>query len=119
MLALRYPSYEVIIINDGSKDDTLQILIDEFRLYRSGRTADGTLESKASRAIYESRDPLQRAGSDPTMTSSRFSFTRALAAGATPILPWRTRRTPFFIRESASMLSCTAPSAEASKSQRE
>ena len=59
MLALRYPNHEVIIINDGSKDDTLAILIEEFHLYRSGRTADGTLTSKPIRAIYESRDPIR------------------------------------------------------------
>lgn len=59
MLALRYPNHEVIIINDGSKDETLQILIEEFHLYRSGRTPDGTLTSKAVKAIYESRDPIR------------------------------------------------------------
>jgi cellulose synthase/poly-beta-1,6-N-acetylglucosamine synthase-like glycosyltransferase len=58
MLALRYPHHEVIVVNDGSKDGTLQILIDEFRLYRSGRTPAGTLPSKPIRAIYESRDPI-------------------------------------------------------------
>lgn len=59
MLALRYPNHEVIVINDGSKDDTLKILIEEFRLYRSGRTPDGTIESKPIKAIYESRDPVR------------------------------------------------------------
>lgn len=58
MLALHYPDHEVIVINDGSKDETLQILIDEFKLYRSGRTPDGTLPTKPIRAIYESRDPI-------------------------------------------------------------
>ena len=32
LLNLDYPNYEVIIVNDGSTDDTLQILIDEFQL---------------------------------------------------------------------------------------
>ena len=59
MLSLRYPQHEVIVINDGSTDDTLQILIDEFKLYRSGRTAGASLPSKTVRAIYESRDPLR------------------------------------------------------------
>ncbi len=59
MLALHYPNHEVIVINDGSKDETLQILIDEFKLYRSGRTPDGTLPTKPVRAIYESRDPIR------------------------------------------------------------
>lgn len=32
LLALNYPRYEVVVINDGSKDETLQVLIDEFQL---------------------------------------------------------------------------------------
>jgi cellulose synthase/poly-beta-1,6-N-acetylglucosamine synthase-like glycosyltransferase len=59
MLGLRYPNHEVIVINDGSKDDTLQVLIDSFRLYRSGRTPTGSLPTKPIRAIYESRDPIR------------------------------------------------------------
>jgi cellulose synthase/poly-beta-1,6-N-acetylglucosamine synthase-like glycosyltransferase len=59
MLGLRYSNHEVIVINDGSKDDTLQVLIDEFRLYRSGRTPAGDLPSAAIRGVYESRDPIR------------------------------------------------------------
>jgi biofilm PGA synthesis N-glycosyltransferase PgaC len=33
LLSLNYPDYEVIVINDGSKDSTLKVLIDEFQLY--------------------------------------------------------------------------------------
>lgn len=58
MLGLRYPDHEVIVINDGSKDDTLKILIEEFKLYRSGRAPSGNLAHKPIRAIYESRDPI-------------------------------------------------------------
>jgi cellulose synthase/poly-beta-1,6-N-acetylglucosamine synthase-like glycosyltransferase len=59
MLGLRYPNHEVIVINDGSKDDTLKILIEEFKLYRSGRRPSGTLPHKPVRVIYESRDPIR------------------------------------------------------------
>jgi cellulose synthase/poly-beta-1,6-N-acetylglucosamine synthase-like glycosyltransferase len=59
MLGLRYPNHEVIVINDGSKDDTLAVLIEEFKLYRSGRMPTGTLAHKPIRAIYESREPLR------------------------------------------------------------
>ena len=59
MLALSYPEHEVIVINDGSKDDTLAILIDEFKLYRSGRKPSGTIPTKPIRAIYESRMPIR------------------------------------------------------------
>lgn len=59
MLALRYPNHEVIVVNDGSKDETLKILIDEFKLYRSGRIPLGSLAHKSIRAVYESRDPIR------------------------------------------------------------
>lgn len=59
MLALRYPNHEVIVVNDGSKDDTLKVLIDEFKLYRSGRIPAGVLSYEAIHAVYESRDPIR------------------------------------------------------------
>lgn len=59
MLALSYPEHEVVVINDGSKDDTLAVLIDEFKLYRSGRRPSGTIPTKPIRAIYESRMPIR------------------------------------------------------------
>jgi len=59
MLALRYPNHEVIVVNDGSKDDTLKILIDEFKLYRSGRVPLAALPHMPVRSIYESRDPIR------------------------------------------------------------
>jgi cellulose synthase/poly-beta-1,6-N-acetylglucosamine synthase-like glycosyltransferase len=58
-LNLRYPDHEVIIVNDGSKDKTLSILIEEFRLYRSSRMPVGSLRTKPIRGVYESRDPLK------------------------------------------------------------
>jgi cellulose synthase/poly-beta-1,6-N-acetylglucosamine synthase-like glycosyltransferase len=32
LISLDFPEYEVIVINDGSKDDTLQLLIDAYEL---------------------------------------------------------------------------------------
>lgn len=57
MLLLHYQDHEVIVVNDGSKDEMLAILIDEFQLYRSARVPTGSLPTKPIRAIYESRDP--------------------------------------------------------------
>jgi cellulose synthase/poly-beta-1,6-N-acetylglucosamine synthase-like glycosyltransferase len=57
MLLLRYPEFEVVVINDGSKDDTLRLLIDEFHLYKSARFTGHEIASAPVRAIYESLDP--------------------------------------------------------------
>ncbi|HEX8552295.1 MAG TPA: glycosyltransferase [Abditibacteriaceae bacterium] len=58
-LRLHYPNHELIVINDGSKDDTLQIMIEEFRLYKSSRQPSGSIPTKPVRAVYESRDPIR------------------------------------------------------------
>jgi cellulose synthase/poly-beta-1,6-N-acetylglucosamine synthase-like glycosyltransferase len=58
MLKLEYPNYEVIVINDGSRDDTLPILIDVFHLYKSAREVSPTIQTKTIKAVYESRDPI-------------------------------------------------------------
>jgi cellulose synthase/poly-beta-1,6-N-acetylglucosamine synthase-like glycosyltransferase len=58
LLTLRYPNHEVVVVNDGSTDDTLARLVEEFRLYRSSRMPTGQLPTKPIRGIYESRDPI-------------------------------------------------------------
>ncbi len=37
LLGLRYPEFQVVVVNDGSKDDTLEKLIEAFRLRPSSR----------------------------------------------------------------------------------
>ena len=58
MLSLRHPKQELIVINDGSTDDTLQRLIEEFRLFRSVRVPLAKIPTGPVRAVYESRDPI-------------------------------------------------------------
>lgn len=54
LLQLTYPEYEVIVINDGSKDDTLQVLKDSFALTLSSATCPIRLPCQQIRGIYQS-----------------------------------------------------------------
>ena len=52
LLALRYPRLEVVVVNDGSEDDTLALLIAEFGLRRTPRVYWQRIRSKPVRGIY-------------------------------------------------------------------
>jgi cellulose synthase/poly-beta-1,6-N-acetylglucosamine synthase-like glycosyltransferase len=56
MLQLEYPDHEVIVVNDGSDDRTLQLLIEEFHLYKSSRQPLNDLPTAPIRAVYESQN---------------------------------------------------------------
>ncbi|SCP97083.1 glycosyltransferase family 2 protein [Anaerobium acetethylicum] len=57
LLNLKYPDYELIIVNDGSKDDTLQTLIRYFNLIRVDYMFESSLKTKPVRGIY--RNPAR------------------------------------------------------------
>jgi cellulose synthase/poly-beta-1,6-N-acetylglucosamine synthase-like glycosyltransferase len=56
LLQLNYQEYEVIVVNDGSKDNTLKLLRESFRLTAVERPYKRSLDTKPVRAIY--RTPL-------------------------------------------------------------
>ncbi|KPD01338.1 Poly-beta-1,6-N-acetyl-D-glucosamine synthase [Geobacillus sp. BCO2] len=56
LLAIEYPEYEVIVINDGSTDKTLERLIEHFHLQPVYRVIRRQLAAKEIKAVYQSPD---------------------------------------------------------------
>ncbi|HWH23014.1 MAG TPA: glycosyltransferase [Allosphingosinicella sp.] len=54
LLALHYPDFEVIVINDGSKDGTLARLIDHYRLEPVARFHEEAVPHQPIRGLYAS-----------------------------------------------------------------
>ncbi|NQU52092.1 MAG: glycosyltransferase family 2 protein, partial [Bacteroidetes bacterium] len=55
LLGLYYPSFEIIVINDGSKDDTLEKTIKAFELEKVPYVIDYKIPCQEIRGIYKSR----------------------------------------------------------------
>lgn len=55
LLSLYYPDFEVIVINDGSRDDTLSKLIDEYDLELSDYFFEYKIPTQDLRGVYKSR----------------------------------------------------------------
>ncbi|MFC2156244.1 glycosyltransferase [Acidobacteriota bacterium] len=55
LLTLEYPQFEVIIINDGSTDSTMEKLKKEFKLEKTRRVFRKVLDTKPIRGIYISK----------------------------------------------------------------
>ena len=54
LLALHYPSLEVIVISDGSKDKTVQVLIEKFDLVPVKTIYERKIQTKPVRTLYRS-----------------------------------------------------------------
>jgi cellulose synthase/poly-beta-1,6-N-acetylglucosamine synthase-like glycosyltransferase len=55
LLSLRYPSYEVVVVNDGSTDDTVQRLNASFDLVPGHRAVRDSVRTQPIRGSYVSR----------------------------------------------------------------
>jgi cellulose synthase/poly-beta-1,6-N-acetylglucosamine synthase-like glycosyltransferase len=60
LLSLYYNHLEVIIINDGSKDDSLQKLIDAYDLEKIDFFVRYQIKTKEVRGVYKSRNPVYK-----------------------------------------------------------
>lgn len=58
LLSIFYANLEVIIINDGSKDDSLEKLIKAYDLEKKDLFVDRQITTKAIRGIYKSRNSV-------------------------------------------------------------
>lgn len=54
-LTLEYPHFEVVLVNDGSKDGTLSTLVREFDLYQVPAPYPTLIETKRVYGVYRSR----------------------------------------------------------------
>lgn len=54
LLALRYPEYEIVVVNDGSRDATLARLSEAFSLQPADRLATASLPTRPVRGVFRS-----------------------------------------------------------------
>ena len=54
LLTLRYPSYDILVVNDGSSDGTLARMIDSFHMEEAARAPVSTLPTQEVRGVYRS-----------------------------------------------------------------
>ena len=52
LLKLDYPEYEIIVVNDGSKDNTLQLLLDRFSMVPIEQPYKKSVPNKPVRQVY-------------------------------------------------------------------
>ncbi|MFC4815803.1 MULTISPECIES: glycosyltransferase family 2 protein [unclassified Flavobacterium] len=57
LLSINYNNFDVIVVNDGSKDDSIPILIHAFELVAVDQKYEAILPTKEVKAIYKSTNP--------------------------------------------------------------
>lgn len=60
LLSIHYPNFEVIIVNDGSKDDSLSKLVTAYDLLPAEGPLEEHLATKPIRGVYRSRNPVYK-----------------------------------------------------------
>lgn len=57
LLAINYNNFDVIVVNDGSKDDSIPVLIEAFKLIQTDINYYPVIPTKNVKAIYKSLNP--------------------------------------------------------------
>lgn len=86
MLTLEYRHFEVIVVNDGSKDDTLERLRHAFDLYEVPATYPATIATKPLRALYRSRTRTRLLVLDKENGGKADSLNAAINASRFPLI---------------------------------
>ncbi|PYP59803.1 MAG: glycosyl transferase [Gemmatimonadetes bacterium] len=86
ILALHYRNYEVVVVNDGSKDETLEALRHAFDLYEIPRTYPETIPTKPLLALYRSRTRTKLVVIDKENGGKADSLNAAINASRFPLV---------------------------------
>src|SRR5207249_3648992 len=86
ILTLEYRNFEIIVVNDGSKDDTLERLRNAFDLYEVPRTYPETIATKPLRALYRSRTRTRLLVLDKENGGKADSLNAAINASRFPLV---------------------------------
>jgi len=54
LLSIHYPEYEIIVVNDGSTDDTLKVMIEHFQMKPTNRVVQKHLETEMVTSVLKS-----------------------------------------------------------------
>lgn len=54
LLSIDYPSFEIIVVNDGSKDDTIEKMITHYQMNEINPAVRKQVETKAVKKVYQS-----------------------------------------------------------------
>lgn len=86
ILTLEYRSYEVVVVNDGSKDDTMERLRQAFDLYEIPRIYPEAIPTKPLHALYRSRSRSRLLVIDKENGGKADSLNAAINASRFPLV---------------------------------